>query len=105
MFASCTVRPKNTIEMGDNFFSPESLAVEKGATATWLNKGKKNHTVTGYGFDSGNIAPGGTFTRAFGEDGRYEVICTLHKFMIGEVIVGTGSPRIQSPVEAGSRAE
>lgn len=104
-FSGCVERSRNTLEMGDNFFDPKSLAVERGTTVTWINKGEKNHTATGSDFDSDLIAPGWAFTHTFEEDGTYEVVCTFHEFMIGEVKVGTGIPRIPSSVEAGSRAE
>lgn len=81
-----------TIEIKDNVFSPQIAAVNPGDTVIWKNVGKNNHTVhssTGVLYDSGNLAPGATFSRTFPAQGRYEYYCAYHAGMKGTVIVGT----------------
>lgn len=43
-------------------------------------------------FDSGDIAPGGTYNRTFDTGGRFEYKCFYHGNMSGEVVVEAGAP-------------
>jgi len=65
-------------------FSPATLTILPGTTVTWKNKSSAPHTVTsddGQTFDSGNIAPGGTFTFKFTVAGSYPYHCNIHPYM------------------------
>ena len=56
---------------------------------TWRNGDASNHTVTSEGdtFDSGYLAPGGSFSYTFAKQGHYAYECLIHKFMKGTVDV------------------
>lgn len=80
-----------TVEIRDNVFSPQIIAINAGDTVIWKNVGKNNHTVrnsTGVLWDSGNLVPGATFKRTFTASGRYGYYCAVHQGMSGTVIVG-----------------
>jgi plastocyanin len=65
-------------------FSPATLTIRPGTTVTWKNMSSAPHTVTsddGQAFDSGNIAPGGTFTFKFTVAGSYSYHCNIHPYM------------------------
>jgi len=65
-------------------FSPATLTIRAGTTVTWKNMSAAPHTVTsddGQTFDSGNIAPGGTFTFKFTVAGSYSYHCNIHPYM------------------------
>jgi plastocyanin len=87
------------------FYSPSQLVVLVGDTVTWTNHDSSTHTVTASGaFDSGTLAHDASFSRTFDTEGSYRYLCTIHRFMQGEVDVysiafgpgGTGRPG-QSP--------
>src|SRR5216683_998225 len=54
-------------------FSSGSLSVKTGATVTWTNSDTTIHTVTADdgSFNSGNIAIGATYSRAFSSAGTF----------------------------------
>ena len=57
------------VQVGDNFFNPQSIQVSAGQSVQWTLTGQMtNHTVTDTGgaFDSGFLSrPGATFTHTF----------------------------------------
>ena len=71
------------------FYSPSELAVLVGDAVTWTNHDASTHTVTtvGSGFDSGFLAHDQSFTWTFDTEGTYSYVCTIHRFMQGEVDV------------------
>ena len=74
-------------------YSPSPYTVKAGSTVTWVNKDSSTHTVTSYGsnlFDSGNLAPGGTFKWTFAQPGTYQYYCTIHPWMKGTIVVTSG---------------
>jgi len=94
------------VAMPGKVFAPGRALALVGDTVVWRNGDGTNHTVTAdnAGFDSGYIAPGGTFARTFAKVGVYPYHCTIHKFMKGEVVVvpvALAGP--EQPVIAGSR--
>ena len=65
-------------------FSPAALTILPGTTVTWKNMSSAPHTVTsddGQTFDSGTIAPGGSFTFKFTVAGSYPYHCNIHPYM------------------------
>ena len=69
-------------------FSPATLTILPGTTVTWKNRSSAPHTVTsddGTTFDSGTIAPGGTFTFKFTVSGSYPYHCNIHPYMRASV--------------------
>jgi plastocyanin len=64
---------------------------------TWTNNDSSHHTVTSStvptgakSFNSGDIAPGGTFTYTFTVPGTYQYGCTYHTWMTGTITVVQG---------------
>jgi plastocyanin len=73
----------------DDFFQPKTLTIQPGATVTWVNRGQHAHTVTfDVGRDSGDIAPGGSFSATFPHAGTYTYYCRHHKDMRATIVVG-----------------
>ncbi len=70
-------------------FSITSLSVTAGTKVTWTNNDGIDHTVTADdgSFDSGNIAPGGTFNHTFATAGTVNYHCAIHSMMKASVIV------------------
>ena len=77
-------------------YDPSPLNVAVGRTVLWINSDNTAHTVTegnpsgntpSNGFDSGILGPGQTFKHAFDKPGTVSYDCTLHPFMLGQVIV------------------
>lgn len=68
-------------------FEPASLKVAVGATVTWTNDDAVDHTITGPGFDSGQVVPHATFSRTFDKAGTYDYSCGIHPSMKGQVVV------------------
>ena len=73
--------------------SPANLAV--GTTVTWTNNDATLHTATSGTpdsgpsgeFDSSYLTKGKTFQHTFDKAGTFDYYCTLHPFMIGQVVV------------------
>jgi plastocyanin len=85
-------RPGCDIE--DVCYIPSNIVVEKGGSVTWLNEDSSFHTVTSgfYGeptdlFDSGYLDPYEYYTLSFDVVGTYDYFCTLHPWMMAQVIV------------------
>ena len=70
-------------------YSPNQISVKAGQIVTWTNGGAVAHTVTaddGTSFDSGTIAPGGTF-QLTPTSGTFAYHCTFHPWMRGTLTV------------------
>ncbi len=76
-----------TVEISDFIFFPPELVIAKGGTVTWMQKDYEVHTVTGAGFDSGDLAKGKTFSHTFSEPGVYEYKSKNDPSMTGKIIV------------------
>lgn len=91
-FAQADGIPK-LVMIEDNYFNPKTITIETGQKIIWVNKGKKDHTVTSSSgdFDSEHIAPGDTFGYVFTKPGVYKYSCSIHSFLFfgmkGKVIV------------------
>jgi plastocyanin len=70
-------------------FSVGSLTVNSGTTVTWTNNDAATHTVTAddNSFNSGNIAPGKTYSKTFSSSGTFAYHCTIHPGMQATVVV------------------
>ena len=77
------------VEIVDFTFSPGTVEVAVGTTVTWTNNDTAPHTVTADdgGFDSGELAQGGTFSMTFDTAGTYSYFCEIHPQMTGSVVV------------------
>ena len=72
-----------------NAYAPNPINVAAGTTITWTNNDTQIHdsTATDGSWGSGAIAPGGQFSRMFSTAGSFPYHCTLHRGMVGTVIV------------------
>ncbi len=70
-------------------FNPSSITISANTTVTWTNKDAIDHTVTSDTglFDSGNIAPNGTYSHTFAASGTYPYHCKIHPGMTASVSV------------------
>jgi len=75
-------------------FMPSLLYVRAGTGVTWVNFDSVIHTVDSGTheaptalFDSGEMAPGDTFSPVFTEPGVYIYHCDPHPYMQGAIIV------------------
>jgi plastocyanin len=69
--------------------------VDPGTTVCWINQGQVHHTVTSEGgqFNSGDLAPGQTFTYTFNTPGTFNYRCLYHApSMAGSVTVNGAPP-------------
>ncbi|MDF3040804.1 MAG: hypothetical protein K0Q71_3510 [Thermomicrobiales bacterium] len=87
-----------SVAIVDYAFDPVLTGVAVGDTITWTNYGAEHHTVTAddSSFNSGNLAPGESFSQTFAATGSYTYRCRIHPSMTGTVIVngavgGTGT--------------
>ena len=84
----------------NNCYSPNPLNVAPGTTVTWTNTDKASHTITsgkvsddtaGSMFDAGLVKPGKTFQFTFANAGTFDYFCTVHPWMVGQVVVGAAA--------------
>ena len=66
-------------------YQPEGLTVAPGDTVVWVNRDMVPHTATSAAarFDSGEIAPGKTWTHTVRATGEFDYLCTYHPLMKG----------------------
>lgn len=86
--AAPTGEPIDTITIAGFDFEPDPATVTAGAEITVPNEDEATHTLTGEGFDTGEIEGGGegTFT-APSEPGEYDIRCTIHPSMSAAITV------------------
>lgn len=71
----------------DNGFVPASTTVKKGTTVTWTNQDGDPHSVTGNGWDSGQLQYADTYSHTFDTVGSYDYHDTNHTVMQGTINV------------------
>jgi plastocyanin len=78
-----------TVEIGDNFYLPQTVIITTGSRVMWVNRGQMTHTASARdeSFDSGNLEFGQGYERVFAVVGRYTYYCVQHEDMIGIVEV------------------
>ena len=78
-----------TIEIKDFLFDPPAVLIKAGQSVTWTNEGPSTHTVTADdgSFNSGDLAPGQTFSHTFSSAGVYSYHCSIHAIMKAVVTV------------------
>jgi plastocyanin len=94
------------VSIPGKLFEPERLEVLVGDTVTWQNRDAVTHTVTADNgnFDSGDVAPDGTFSVTFEGPGRFPYHCAIHHFMTGEVdVFALALSAPLHPVQVGSQ--
>lgn len=70
-------------------YAPNPVSVAVGGSVTWTNNDNTPHTSTANNgaWNSGSVAPGGSFTMTFPAAGSFPYHCTIHPGMIGTVNV------------------
>lgn len=70
-------------------FSPRNFSVKAGQPVIFRNVSSVDHTSTARNraFDSGNIAPGGSWTFTPTHPGKFAYYCAYHPFMTGVITV------------------
>jgi len=77
----------SAVSIANYAFNPQQLTVKAGAEVTWTNNDSVTHTVTFDSFNSGDIAPGGTYKHTFSDAGTFNYHCSIHTSMTGSIIV------------------
>ena len=77
------------VKIVDFRFRPGTIEVARGTRVRWINRGAATHTSTSdtSRWDSGNLAPGESFSRVFRRAGTFAYHCSIHTDMTGTVIV------------------
>jgi plastocyanin len=77
------------VSIVDFAFEPATLEVAAGTTVTWTNNGSAPHTVTADdgSFDSGELAPGASFSFTFESAGSVAYHCNIHPQMTATITV------------------
>jgi plastocyanin len=73
-------------------FTPSQVTITKGGSVTWTNNDSTTHTVTDDlsnvgGPNSGNIAPGESYSFTFDKTGSFQYHCSIHPSMRGTIVV------------------
>jgi len=70
-------------------YAPNPITVAVGGTVTWKNNDSVTHTSTANGgaWNSGNMAPGASFSTTFSSAGSFQYHCTIHPGMVGTITV------------------
>lgn len=82
-------------EISEKCYSQHGLIIKAGETVTWVNYGKKPHSIVSgspelgdFGlFNSGVIIPDKSFSHKFTEQGQFFYFCKTHPWMKGIVMV------------------
>jgi plastocyanin len=84
-----TTSSNPNISIKNMAFSVSTLQIAAGTVVKWTNNDNIAHTVTANdgSFDSGNIAPSGSFTKVFNTAGAFAYHCSIHPMMTGSVVV------------------
>jgi plastocyanin len=81
--------------MGPAAFGTNPLVITAGTTVTWTNADSMAHTTTSDTgvWDSGILAPNGTFSFTFANAGTFPYHCTIHgaASMSGSITVQAAS--------------
>ena len=102
-----------TVPVGNYFFcssqfqsAPCTTTINVGDAVTWDFGGATvTHTTSSGsgGWDSGNVAPGGTFQHTFTEAGSFAYVCNIHPtLMLGVVVVQAPAATPTSPPSSGT---
>ena len=85
--AAATAPRTHVVTIDASKFSPARLTVAPGDTIVWKNADMFPHTATSTvgAFDSGEIAPGKSWSYKAARKGVLDYLCTLHPSMKGSV--------------------
>jgi plastocyanin len=82
-----TTNQPNTVIIKNLAFNPASMTIAAGSEVTFTNNDSTTHTVTFDSFQSGNVAPGGSFKHTFDSAGTFGYHCSIHPSMQGTITV------------------
>jgi plastocyanin len=101
LYASIVIR---AISHTTDAYQPNPIYLKEGQTVVWTNNDYNRHTVTqgplsvgidtALRFDSGILSRGQSFSYIFGKEGTYNYYCTIHPWMVGQVVVITNSTTV-----------
>ncbi|MCI0329770.1 MAG: plastocyanin/azurin family copper-binding protein [candidate division Zixibacteria bacterium] len=79
------------VEVGDSFFAPKDLTIQKGTTVRWTNLGFLVHTSTADAgtWNSGALSTNDSFQFTFNQPGSYRYYCVFHGGPGGFGMAGT----------------
>jgi plastocyanin len=79
----------NASTMTTTAYQPNPMTVTIGSTVTWVNNDVTTHTSVAEAgaWNSGNIAPGASFSRMFVTTGTFTYHCSIHPGMVGTLTV------------------
>jgi plastocyanin len=83
---------EGAITIKNMMFTPSQITVAKGGTVTWTNNDTTAHKVVDDlsnvgGPNSGDIAPGATYSFTFNKTGSFQYHCSIHPSMRGTIVV------------------
>lgn len=83
------VMAKNSVEIKDFSYSPQTITVKVGDSVTWTNKDVAGHSATADdgSFDTGVLAQGESGVVTFDTAGTFAYHCTPHPNITGTAIV------------------
>jgi plastocyanin len=75
------------VTIGAGGFAPADIHVRVGDLVTFVNGDQQPHTVSQHpgGWNSGPIAPGGTWAIKLGQPGAIEYVCQFHSNARGRI--------------------
>lgn len=78
-----------SVSIPGKLFEPDRIEVLAGETVTWVNDDAVRHEVVAEdgSFDSGDLEPGASFSVTFQKPGTITYLCSIHRFMRGQVDV------------------
>lgn len=86
--ACSSERREHIVIMHAMTFDPPTLTVASGDRVVWRNDDIVAHTATAVDrFDSGEVAPGKSFTITLSKAGEVKYACRLHPTMLGALEV------------------
>jgi len=80
------------VSIQNMMFTPSQITIAKGGTVTWTNNDSTTHTVVDDlsnvgGPNSGDIAPGHSYSFTFNKTGSFQYHCSIHPSMRGTIVV------------------
>lgn len=82
--------PPVKVQIASFTYRPATVTVREGASVTWTNRDQAPHTATaddGRSFDTAALRAAQSRTIRLDDAGTYRYHCTLHRFMVGRVVV------------------
>jgi plastocyanin len=76
-----------TVSLQNFAFNPSQIDVAVGGTVTFVNNDTVAHDIVGGTWDSGQLAPGKSFSQTFPAAGTVPIHCSIHPSMTGSITV------------------